>query len=121
MADLKFNQLAAEFTTDTITVSNGTTPLPPGVYITVGKVIGGTGGLALTDEGVTELMIKLLKAANKAQTTNNAGANAVQINSFPLASYGTPQLTATGDIEASVFASVTGILPISDATIKASV
>lgn len=118
--DLKFSDLAAAAPANSVVVSNGTVALPAGVYINVSNLTGDA-VTALSNEGVTETAIKLLKYGNKAQTTANAVTGATQINSFPSLSYGTPIVATDGSVASTVTGSVIGQAPLDGNAISANV
>lgn len=114
MADLTWAQVAAKAPTDAIVVSAGK------VMIDVSLLTGDTVD-ALSDEGVTEFMIKLHDACNQAQTTANAVPGATQINAFPTPSYGTPLRESNGTVASSVNSSIIGRIVVSNDAISANV
>lgn len=120
MADLTFDQLQAALPTGAVVLSNGTTALTAGVYINVGKFIEQVTN-SMSDEGVTELAVKLIKAASKAQATQNALPNATQMNAFPEPSYGSPRTDASGNVTSNITASVIGVIPLNINSISANV
>lgn len=119
MADIKYSELAAQLNAQSVVVFNGTEVAPAGVYINVGRLTGDV-TTALTNEGVTELAIKLLEGCNKAQTVYNTANPNATINAFPEANYGIPTKRADGSVASSVTASVVGLAPVNGNSITAN-
>jgi hypothetical protein len=117
--DITFAQLASNAPADSVVASNGTAPLPAGVYINVGKLTEDTVP-DLSSNGVVETVVKLLKACNKTQTALNAVTGATPINSFPQPSYGIPIAQDNGDVTSSVTCAVVGLMSFNHNNITAN-
>lgn len=96
-SDLTFQQLSDKLPTDSIVVSDGSTPLPIGVYINPAKITGDS-ITALSDMGVLEAQAKLLRAGLEAQNTlNESAAQGEALNAWNTPASSSPTVDSNGD------------------------
>lgn len=90
--DLTCQELLDQLPASSLVLSDGATALAAGVYLDVGTVIGSAVD-ALTDEGVVELLYRLLTAAYAAQVEANTLLGAGErLDAFSAAQFGAPQI-----------------------------
>lgn len=111
--DLTFQQLADQLSANAVVVSDGTNPLPAGVMIDVSAVT--EDAIAnLSDMGVVETFLKLLRGAQSAQNAVNSSATVGnRLNAFPNSTFGAPTADETGAFSATLTASVVARAPLS--------
>jgi hypothetical protein len=113
-ADLTFQGISDKLPAGSIVaLASGQSAPAAGVYINAATLTADPIA-SLSDAGVVEFCVKLLRACAQAQETANVGATSGQrLNAFPTPGAGVPFLDpATGTYYSTLTCSVTGKMPL---------
>ncbi len=100
--DLTWQEILTELPANSVTISDGTTPLTAGAYIDLSTLTGDS-ITALTNNGVIETVVKLIQAGLRAQATINDGVSAgSQLNAFLTPTTTAPTVATDGTINTDI-------------------